>query len=200
MDKLQLNYNEYLRYVFAGGFAIMCFVFLNFEKLTPFFQEKELDSYAFSILILCVLLGSFLYSIHRAIFYPILCLKVNLIFLKLFRKIKKPPKWSELLLENEFIINEDFRRWHRRKNENSFSKNMLDWYSQIHYLYCCSWAMFLTGFFSLEQIKAPNILREYWWLFSFILYIFSLRSHYRSFLFDFKIDKKDRKYNKKSAS
>lgn len=77
MDKLQLNYNEYLRYTFVGGFGVLTFLYLNPTVLQSLYDEKGSIKDSLLIALVSIIHGSLIYAIHRAILYPI-CYKINL--------------------------------------------------------------------------------------------------------------------------
>lgn len=191
MDKPQLNYNEYLRYTFAGGFGILTYLYLNPTILKTLFDEKGTIKDSLFLILLSLLLGSFLYAIHRALLYPI-CYKINLIFLRQCKKITSTLNWRKYIFTQEEVMNQDFRRWKQRSNPKSFATNLLDWSAQIHFLYCCVWAMSISFLFT-EKMPADNFLTSNWLLFTIGLFIISLRNHYRSLLYDIEIINHDEK-------
>ncbi len=194
MDKPQLNYNEYLRYTFAGGFGILTYLYLNPPILNTLFDEKGAIKDSLFLVLLSILLGSFLYTLHRAFLYPI-CLKVNYIFLRLSNIEETNIKWHKYVFTQEYIKKEDFRRWGQRDNPKSFAKNLIDWAAQVHFLYCCVWAILVSWIFT-ENITRENYLTKNWLYFTTAIFIISLRNHYRLLLYDIDVEKFDNKNSK----
>lgn len=191
MEKPQLNYNEYLRYAFAGGFGVLTYLYLNPNIQKTLFNDKETIKDSLSLIVLSLLLGSFLYALHRAFLYPI-CLRINLVFLRLSNRLESNLNWWSFIFGQSVVKEQDFRRWKQRGNSKSFAKNLLDWSAQIHFLYCCVWAMVASWIFTINEIQNKNILTDNWLFFSLILFLISLRNHYRSLLYDMDIEKYDK--------
>lgn len=189
MEKPQLNYNEYLRYTFAGGFGVLTYLYLNPTIRQTLFDENGTIKDSLFLVLLSLLLGSFLYAVHRAILYPI-CYKLNLIILRISGKTNNDLSWVKFIFTQDEVKRQDFRRWKQRANPKSFASNLLDWSAQIHFLYCCVWAMWLSFIFT-ENITTDNFLKKNWLLFTIILFVISLRNHYRSLLYDIDIVKHD---------
>ena len=185
MDKPQLNYNEYLRYTFAGGFGVLTYLYLNPTVRQTLFDEKGTLKDSLFLILLSLLLGSFLYAVHRAFLYPI-CYKLNLIILRISGKIKTTTSWDSFILTQDEVKTQDFRRWKQRANPKSFASNLLDWSAQIHFLYCCVWAMWVSYLFT-KELPTDNFLTKKWVFVTVMLFIISLRNHYRSLLYDLDI-------------
>jgi hypothetical protein len=189
MDKPQLNYNEYLRYAFSGGIGVCAYLFLNPTLFDSLFKSEGIKDSLFLILISLVI-GSFVYAIHRAILYPI-CLKINFLILSLFGHLKFDKGFLNPFTVSKTEIEMDFRRWFEREKPKSFSKNLLDWFAQIHFLYCSTWVL-LTTILLKNEITQNYILNK--WSISIVMLI-SLISHYRSLKYDLKIEEMDKKNN-----
>lgn len=192
MDKPQLNYNEYLRYIFAGGFGMLCYFFLQPAVYRGIFNKDGDFKDSLFLVLVAMILGSFLYAVHRAALYPI-CLRINCIFLTLAKKftINAELNWWNILTGQKLFIQEDFRRWNQRDNPKSFAKHLLDWSAQIHFLYCCVWAMIAAKVFAFQKVDTTNCLVNSWYYIAAGLFLISLRNHYRSLLYDLSISKKD---------
>lgn len=140
MDKLNLNLNELFRFFFAGALGILWFGFTTWDYSTAYGLEiKDLGT-AFLVALIS---GSVIYSIHRSLIYPILY-KLTLITLCIFRM----ARWDWLLLipyyPSKLEKDRDFARWKFNQNDKSIIKNLKEWGSQIHFLYCSSWAIILS--------------------------------------------------------
>ncbi len=109
MDKPQLNYNEYLRYTFAGGFGMLCYFFLQPNVYNGLFNKDGDFKDSLFLVFVALILGSFLYAVHRAILYPI-CLRINCVILILNKKQKiiAEIKWWAVIF---WTTNCDTRRF-----------------------------------------------------------------------------------------
>ncbi len=140
MHKLKLN--DLLRYAFSGGVDLLTLVFI-YPSAFCFFKsnDKVVDITLLNIVALIV--GSLIYSLHRAVIFPI-CYRIVLIILctSLFKKYKF--EWEMLILwvPTRLELRLDTERWQRRKNEKSLQAELTEWGSQIHFLYTTSWAIF----------------------------------------------------------
>ena len=136
MDKLNFDINQFLRFLLAGGWAIACYLFIN-----PTEFKKGIEGNGITSIIFALIIGSIIYIIHRALIYPNIY-KLICFILWICRIIKKWD-WGFVIL---FIpspreIRHNFRRWSERKKENSFSsKHIIEWGSQVHFLYCSAFA------------------------------------------------------------
>jgi hypothetical protein len=140
MDKLNFDINQFLRFLLAGGWGLACFLFIN-----PNYFQKLLDSSSsLDLILVALVIGSIIYIVHRALIYPNIY-KIICIILCVFRVIKKWD-WGFLLpfFPSQSEIKEDHRRWSDRKKENSFGKNIVEWASQVHFLYCSALASLFT--------------------------------------------------------
>lgn len=192
MDKPQLNYNEYLRYTFAGGFGVLTYMYLSSKKPAYFFNDKGHIEDSLFLLMISLLLGSFLYAIHRAMLYPV-CLRFNLVVLRLYGKINDSSKWSRFIFSQKLVMEQDFRRWKQRDNPKSYAKHLLDWSAQIHFLYCCVWAMLFSWAFTINEKSSSNdLLRSWWPVISIVVLGISIRNHYRSLLYDLELANQDK--------
>ncbi len=213
MDKPQLNYNEYLRYTFAGGIGILSFLYLNPLYFNHLFKSEGIKDSLFLVLA-SLITGSFLYAFHRAIIYPIIY-KINLLFLLIFAEQKFKPKLLIGIIlpftSTEFERDLDFRRWKQRQNPKSFAKDLLDWSAQIHFLYCSVIAIFIVKLFSINSNKETieyiydngksifvykNILRNWHLL---VLLIVAMMNHIRSLKYDLELAKRDLDFENYSA-
>lgn len=186
MEKTQLKYNEYLRYTFAGGIGVISYFYLNPCFFETLFKSEGIKNSLFLVL-LSLVFGSLVYSIHRAIMYPI-CYKLNLLILSLFNRVKYDKYLWYPFISSKLEMDMDFRRWKQRQNEKSFSNNLLDWSAQIHFLYCTVWVL-LTA-----KLLSDNSTNKIYWLIGF-LFLISLINHYKSLIYDINLSDKDKEYH-----
>ncbi len=145
MDKLNFDINQFLRFLLSGGWAITCYLFINPNDL-----KKVLEGNGVDLIILALVIGSMIYIIHRAVIYP------NIFkFLRFVLWVCKRRKWEWGYIIPFFPTNreirEDFIRWAERQKKNSVSsKNIIEWGSQVHFLFCSAWVCLLVIFLSKE--------------------------------------------------
>lgn len=90
-------------------------------------------------------------------------------------------------------MEQDFRRWKQRDNPKSYAKHLLDWSAQIHFLYCCVWAMLFSWAFTINEKSSSNdLLRSWWPVISIVVLGISIRNHYRSLLYDLELANQDK--------
>jgi hypothetical protein len=189
MNKPQLNYNEYLRYTFSGGIGVISYLYLNPNCFDNLFDSAGIKDSLFLIL-LSLVLGSLVYAIHRAILFPI-CSKVVLLILSAYRHVNFDKGLLWPFTSSKLEIEMSFRRWHQRDNPKSFSKNLLDWSAQIHFLYCSVWVLLVA------KVLSPNTENTTITFFTIgCLFLITIINHYSSFLFDIKLEDKDKEYGK----
>jgi hypothetical protein len=139
----EFNLYELLRYCFAGIFFLII-LFLSFKA--PEIQDQKsmiLGLYdgnqavlAAAILLLSLSIGGLIYSLHRAVPFAI----IDWLF---FRYKRKKKRADQCLI-----------RWKNLNSKKALQHRMIEWASQIHFLYCVSWAgffAFLVGIFGRLQ-------------------------------------------------
>ena len=119
---ISFNFNEFLRYLLAGGTGIAYF-FISFE--TPRIWVSEMPetlggSLGFLMTSAALILGTLTYSIYRSVVYPGLCAVTD-----------------KLVGQKEPRSKYDTRRWQEMTKEDSLHRFLTEWGSQIHFLYCC---------------------------------------------------------------
>lgn len=199
MDKIQLNFNEYLRYLFAGAIGVLGYLYFNYDFNKLFNLDKSIFTESSILILISLVFGSLLYSLHRALLYP-LVLRINLfIYYKTSGRsnfpIPKPkPRWY-WCFRQDLLLNLDFNRWKQRKKEKSFSIFMNDWFSQIHFLYCSVWALTFVIVFTILKENETRLDDQSDYLITFgmlvVLLYAAFRTHYRSIVFDQEIDRMD---------
>jgi hypothetical protein len=121
----RFNLDQLLRHAFAGaGFLIT--VLVAYPQLRSTYSG--LDS---SLLIATsggaiLLFGSLIYVLHRTIL-------LRLSYSMLIRMVWKNEHRSQIDL--------DLGRFRRGKNPKSLQGEMVEWASQVHFLYCIAWAV-----------------------------------------------------------
>lgn len=177
----KLNYNEYLKYVLSGGVGIISYYFLSPSNAQYFFQENELMKNSITSILFSLIIGSFIYGIHRSILYPVIY-KIILILLIVFKKITTRVSCLQLITTFKEEKKQDFRRWKQRKKDLSISHDLIDWAAQIHFLYCCVWAMLGAFLFAYPGIY--KTIESNWIIFTILLFFVAGFSHFRFLVYD----------------
>jgi uncharacterized protein involved in cysteine biosynthesis len=138
MEKLRLN--EYLRYGLSGAVALLTLV-LTYPQTASWLSIDSKLAQAFIVVGLILLIGILIYSVHRAILYPI-------IYRIMLTKIHG-FEWKSLsLLPWKFSSDEielDVKRSNKRCEEkNPYKTGFDEWFSRIHFLYCSAWAILIS--------------------------------------------------------
>ena len=170
----KLNINELMRYGFAGGIALLVQVVAFWDPLRILAELPKTFFGTTIIFGIILLLGSLIYALHRAVLY-------NLFYLLLVRW-----KWGKGTSSRTL----DFQRWERYRDDSSLQHNFREWASQIHYLYCASWAVGgsllvggLAGWTSTRHWLAP-------WILAAGLFVVSLVHHIRYTSYERELPKK----------
>jgi hypothetical protein len=139
MEKYSLD--QLLRYALAGVALLFTFGALyGFENLKP---EGVDPTVLVAIGAAAVLfLGSLIHVLHRATVVP-------LMYSLLLRQV-----WGS----RQELVNMDLQRWERRGRDGSLQKNLDQWASQIHFLYCTTSAVAL-GILTGTLLHLPPKLR-----------------------------------------
>lgn len=125
MERFSLD--ELLRHTFAGAVLLITTILAyDVTSLVP----DRVDPTVFVAVGAgtVLLLGSIIYVLHRALVYPVLYWCV----VRISRRGSSPS-----------LMALDFQRFARRSDEESLQKHLGEWASQVHFLYCISWAVFL---------------------------------------------------------
>ncbi len=162
MDKL--NINELLRYGFSGALLFLASL-ISFKQAISLIKVLPSNLFgASAVLGVVLVIGSIIYAIHRAILYPLLY-KVGCI-------VVYGKKQAD-------ILNLDSKRWARYKDPESLQNNFREWASQIHFLYCSTWAIVLAQLIGhWSKWDRTNL---YWliWLVAIALGVAALVHHRR---------------------
>jgi hypothetical protein len=156
MENLSLNIQDYIRFAFSGGWFLLSTIILNYKNINiP--QDIGSISFGISILLFCMLIGTLIYSIHRSILFPNLYKVMQILF-----SIEKKIVFDNKSILPFFPSNQekqfDIRRWKSRKNENSNIGKLTEWSSQIHFLYCTTWSLFIS--LKISKLMFTNLQNE----------------------------------------
>lgn len=186
MDKLKIN--DLLRYGFSGGIALFTLVVL-YPNALSFFRGK--DDYVETAFIgaFALIVGSLIYSLHRAVIYPLLY-RLLIIALSLRGKYEFKCEMLVPWRPTKLDLTLDTKRWIRRKDKKSLQSELSEWGSQIHFLYTTSWAIILASFIgSLLPIptKAPKFDQGTYLIISWVnwfIFISATITHWRHLIYE----------------
>ena len=127
MDRFSLD--ELLRHGYAGGILLLTLLYVYpTARVTPLPGLDGTSSVAVGIGFV-LLTGSVVYVFHRALLYRLLLYPLGL---RLVWGRKRPD-----------MIEIDLNRFVRRNANESVQKYLLEWGSQVHFLYCSVWSISL---------------------------------------------------------
>lgn len=181
MEKLNFDINQLLRFLLSGAWAIICFYIVY-----PVEVENISEKNGTALVIVALVIGCIIYSVHRAVIYPNL-FKFLCLILSIFRKMKWDFGFIIPFIPTNTEITENFARWERRGKEKSFSKShIIEWGSQVHFLFCSAFASLCAILFSNSignySIKGHCYLKIIFW----ILFSSGIINNIRLILYDLK--------------
>lgn len=175
MERLSLD--ELLRHTFAGAVLLVTTI-LAYPGVTSL-VPSGIDPTALVAVGAgaVLLLGSLIYVLHRALVYPI----VYWLGVKLFWR-RTPRSPMEL----------DLERFARRNDEKSLQKHLGEWASQVHFLYCITWAavLGLIAGLVLQQESRPSA-RQFLIGFALVTAVASLVHHARLLVYDREVARRE---------
>ncbi len=161
-----LTFQQIFRYALSGGITLL--VLLGVYDAPGSESDGQLDvtSLGGAALLSAVALvvGGLIYTLHRAIAYPLIY-RVLLLAGPLRCDRKKSRAWNILWPSNE-EQERDILRWRKRNTEGSPVSMLSEWATQIHYLYCSGWAI-LVGHLvgsALGWATRSSLCRPSFWL------------------------------------
>ncbi len=151
-----LTLEQWLRYGFSGAVGLIAFVWIKSPLLvlgpTGSQQAQQASILPFQVgagtitllLGLALVIGTFVYALHRAVIYPLLYGFV-LLFLALWRH-GTDFEWDLLIPLRPSGTEIRFYEWHWRslKQDRFWACRLAEWGAQMHFLYCCAWAAALA--------------------------------------------------------
>lgn len=202
MEKPSLNLNEYLRYFIAGAVSIICYLFLNpdtFEKID--IRNNSLTSIPLALA--SFVFGALIYSVHRALLYP--CYYRFMFIIRFIVSGFRRNRWDWGYLipvhPSETQINEDFRRWRERRIEKSFSNDLKEWASQVHFLYCSALAILIGILLTKVPSECKSIEKEHLciaWIVFGLLFLSGIIHHYRYLVYDLQTGRREERIGSSS--
>lgn len=130
----KLNFPDLLRYGFSGG-AFLLSLTLARVGFDSAIRRGISFSEGTGLALIALVIGSFIYSIHRALLHR----RIAWLLIWILERKHPDLSMSEPFLRK--IYKRDLARWKRRHNYPMFQRNMDTWSSQILFLYGCGWAI-----------------------------------------------------------
>ena len=135
----ELRFNEVLRYAFSGGIGLATFLILQPAIAQHILQLEALKTSAL-VASAVLIVGAFLYNLHRALIFPVL-FRIALLFVlgQTDRERKKAEDFKFWFPYRPALaeINLDLWRW----SHEATRKHWDEWGAQVHFLYCSAWAI-----------------------------------------------------------
>ena len=168
-----LRFGEYLRYVFAGGITLFVWAVLYPKSL-----DSSLFDGAFSqgivIFGLSLIIGSLIYSIHRAT----LCVVIHRVIACIaYRNCKID------------MVDLNISRWKSLSEEKSLRHHISKWSPHVHFLYCASWGIFATLIIGKYFSATPAPKDKYlgFMIFAFVVLFAAIVDDYRATRYEKKL-------------
>lgn len=175
-DKLRLD--DLLRYALSGG-AGLGTLWLTYPDLVPSAQQGP--GFALTTVVgFTFIAGSIIYSLHRAMVYPVFYR------LALRSRLERVANWKAFVCSwkvRDFEIlavwktldaEMELDRWRWKNKEHFASTRLSEWGAQVHLLYCAAWAI-LAALFVGGLTAHP---RPYWYLFHLLAMVLALAGYF----------------------
>lgn len=166
----ELDLNNWLRYFLSGAIIFSLLYWISNDSsvsnptLKNFFASLHLDKAVFGISF-SLIIGAIVYSLHRAIVYPVIFYFFQLMFalmVKSERKRFSRDAWIPFR-PSKIEIDRIKDYWNPIIAHKEYFQRLAEWAAQIHFLYCTSWSLILV------QIIVQQLgIKEYYW----IIYLF----------------------------
>lgn len=157
-----LNFGEYIRYLIVGFGSILIFYYLRvFNKYA--INIGQFEKMEMSLIAITLVMGFIIYSIHRAVLYPILNGIILSILHCIFHKRYKEKRFFwQFIYVSESIVKYDSLRWNSIENGSNI-KHLKEWGNQIHFLYCMCWILlFYRNVNKLHILNYNFNFPQYW--------------------------------------
>jgi hypothetical protein len=135
----ELKFNEVLRYAFSGGIGLATFLVLP-PAIAAHVSKLEAIKVATLIGGIVLVIGVFVYNVHRALIFPLLFRTALLLVLRETDPERKKAEGLKFWCPYRPTAAEtslDLWRW----NQEQTKKHWDEWGAQVHFLYCSVWAI-----------------------------------------------------------
>lgn len=138
-----LTFQQIFRHVLPGGITLL--VLLGVYDVSGSESDGQLDATSLGgaalLSAVALVVGGLIYTLHRAIAYPLIY-RVLLLVGPLRYDPKRKRAWN-ILWPSDEEVERDILRWKKRKIEGSPVSMLSEWATQGHYLYCSAWAILI---------------------------------------------------------
>lgn len=138
LTKIQQLVNFLLRYVVAGGSAVLAFGLTQQDPFSFLRVGKEIS--VLLLLLFVSVIGPAIYSIHRAAFHPFILVFIFTL-LRYRNKLDKITWWHWWVLDR--ALAEQKETWRTSTPPKAILGTYEGWAAQAHFLYCSAYG---TGF------------------------------------------------------
>jgi len=143
-----LSLTELFRYFFCGAVFVCVFRYSRGTHGLP-----SGDS-AVVLFVVALIAGSFIYTVHRALSYPMLGRLA--LWLALGRPRRCGARYFNPFKPLPGEMARDEARWKRRQDTTSIQPHLDEWASHVHLLYCVAWATALGSWIATRWFHDPN--------------------------------------------
>ena len=176
LKKIQELVNFLLRYVVAGGSAVLVFGLTQHDPFSFLRVGAELSPVL--VLLFVSVIGPAIYSIHRAALHPVILIPMFIVLSRAKQlKIDMTAigfKWWEL----DRKLAESKEKWRTDNSYSGLLSTYEGWAAQVHYLYCsafgAAFALAIAYFFNPRADHIKPIL-----ITSLVLFVAAVISDWR---------------------
>ncbi len=178
-----LSFGKYLRFALSGAvfFAAVALLADDAGREPRFARVYEVSNLGDATLLVgaCLLVGTIVYALHRALLYVVV-LRV----LQLVLAVLCITKWRSVLLcpFRPTPFEHRLRRglWRAAEKDPFTHKQVTGWGDQVHLLYCAAWAILLALYVVPKRAWRPHTdLRHDAWVLAVVLAAFGAVANLR---------------------
>ncbi len=136
-----LKIEDLLRYGFCGGLFLITLILTHPDNVKNVLETKNIGQ-ATLVVGSVLLLGSLIYTLHRALTYPLILFRAALLATAAFGIF--PFEWALLNPFRQPQIEEQLDRWRLdvRRSDSTLHSVIDHWGAEVHFLYCSSLGIF----------------------------------------------------------
>ena len=154
----ELGLQELLRYALAGAAGLVALL-LTYPYARESVSKVQGIGEASLVVGAVLLVGSLVYSLHRALVFPLLS-RLAIGFLAVCRTL---PRDRDLLIPyrpTKLEVELDLWRWRHNPSIQKELSHLAEWGAQVHFLYCTTWAIQIAIWFGGLGGREDPII---WW-------------------------------------
>jgi hypothetical protein len=136
-----LTFQQIFRYALPGGITLLILLGVYDAPRSESGGHLDVSSIGGAAVLsgVALVVGGLIYTLHRAIAYPLIY-RVLLLAGSLRVDRHKSRAWN-ILWPSDEELERDIRRFRDRTKEDSAASGLSEWGTQIHYIYCSGWAI-----------------------------------------------------------